>query len=885
MKRLSYIFASLMLLAAFSCSKPELAQEGPDIGDENIPGSISFVFDEIPEDGYTVLGEPETKSYFDVSNNINTPERIKSVMSDLNYYLFKNGVLFRQGYYADYRNASISVSDNASYNLYVIMNFGTQKSLSSGYAESRMASEYSLSYPQNNYNSRISTYGLPGYAKVTGFTRSFSGTIHLTHLTHTLRVRIDKSLLPGNMGREMEITSMSIKHGAYNVKPFAASSKSTTNYYQDNLWTGTGQVDYAVNDDIARLNRGEEVVFYLLENMSGTYSAITNWKDKIPSNLPTDGLIRDYATYLEFTCDEKEASSLYEHNIYRCFLGNSPSDFNVRRNESTVIIPTFTKETVIDDDWVIEQGEVTQRSIGFKSSDEHDAGWLGFSDKANNVVLKNYPTQMSLRFLDDGSPVPPGLIKEIGVGFCVTPGLLSTPVPTVLIRSSDNEMWLEVSTDEVCEYMGVFGQQPLYAMFPVNITLKDGKQFVDYIKVQKSAFNFEFIYNAGYDLAINGDDYANAFMRAHELHFAIKPHVSEVDKQAIYTTHHVDVPYYHESTYVLGQESNYDYMTYNLNYREFYCFPSTRSISWNDYGDSSLEFNGYSFNNGEFDPENSLGVLGSAFARMMTNRYLYCQTLVPLDVNKYYYYPGVCVGATFGDADVNQFSAQLVLRLGLKHYIGGTIKWYSARDMVIGGQQNADETHDYHPYAGELIPIHFPGHQHRVIDGNMYNSGCTQDYCKYNGNRKIVVNGQKYYRTFLHRSTCFRTSLGEDGRFWDSPISQIYAPDYDDGNYYARPENDLPVFDCGTAFNQPIPYNCFKNPSQTNWATYLSPIELQLKCPMLYILNLGNGTSACYYPDLSNRLGLYIAFRDFSTSALGESPLQKYYLYALQRAL
>ncbi len=879
MKRFIYTFASLMLFAAFSCSKPELVHEGSDIGDESIPGAISFVFDDIPEDGYTVLGEPETKSHFDVSNNVNTPERIKSVMSDLNYYLFKNGVLFKQGYYADYRNASISVSDNASYNLYVIMNFGDRINLTSGTSETYMTSQYSLSYPQNNYNSRISTYGLPGYAKVTGFTRSFSGTIHLTHLTHTLRVRIDKSLLPGNTGREMDITSMSIKHGAYNVKPFAASSKSTTSYYQDNLWTGTGCVDYAVNDDIARLNRGEEVVFYLLENMSGTYSAITNWKDKIPSNLPTDGLIRDYATYLEFTCDEKEASSLYEHNIYRCFLGNSPSDFNVRRNESTVIIPTFTKETVIDDDWVIEQGDVTQRSIGLYMF--NTSNYIN-----NNVVLKNYPIETHVRFKDDFSSVSPNLIKGISVGSCVTPGLLSTPIPTVVLRNSNTGVWLEVSTDEVCNYMGVFGQQPLYAVFPVTITLQDDNQFVDYIKVQKSAFNFEFFYDAGNELTLIGDDYAEAFMRANDLFFVMKPYVSEVDKQATFNTHHLDTPYYHESTYAFGSEQNYEWMSYNRTYREFYCFPSSEAVSWNDsYSGFDINTSGFNDNTGEFEPEHSIGILGSAFSFMMKNRYLYTKTLIGLDSNKYYYYPGMGVGSTFDELITGQFSAQLVIRLGLRRNSDGNIRWYSARDMVQGGEASSLETHEYHPYAGELMPVHLPGHQHRVIDDNMYNSGCTQDYCKYNGNRKLVVNGQKYYRTFLHRSSCFRKSLGEDGRFWDSPVSQVYAPDYDDGNYLARPENDLPVFDCGTAFNQPVPYNCFTNPSKTNWSTYLSPIELQLKCPMLYILNLGNGTSACYYPDLSNRFGLYIAFRDFSTSTLGESPLQKYYLYALQRAL
>ena len=327
-------------------------------------------------------------------------------------------------------------------------------------------------------------------------------------------------------------------------------------------------------------------------------------------------------------------------------------------------------------------------------------------------------------------------------------------------------------------------------------------------------------------------------------------------------------------------------MSYNRTYREFYCFPSSRAVSWNDsYFGFDINYSEFNDHTGEFEPENSIGILGSAFSLMMKNRYLYTKTLIGLDSNKYYYYPGMGVGSTFDELITGQFSAQLVIRLGLRNNRDGNIRWYSARDMVQGGEASSLETHEYHPYAGELMPIHLPGHQHRVIDDNMYNSGCTQDYCKYNGNRKLVVNGQKYYRTFLHRSSCFRKSLGEDGRFWDSPVSQVYAPDYDDGNYLARPENDLPVFDCGTAFNQPVPYNCFTNPSKTNWSTYLSPIELQLKCPMLYILNLGNGTSACYYPDLSNRFGLYIAFRDFSTSTLGESPLQKYYLYALQRAL
>ncbi len=280
--------------------------------------------------------ESETKSSF-------ADESLERI-SNLNYYLFRNGDLVGQEYFANCTDMHITLpSATDSYNLYILANTG-QQHINPATKEADMGTAVHIDYfSKDNYHAIISAYGFPMSTKIKDFTAESILTFSLRRLVHTLYVKVNTDKLTTT---EMEFTGLSIKQAPRDVFPFAEQSKAR--------FAIDGDGENLSDEDLRRLNAGEVVALYLLENMRGTLlPGNTDWKTKIPDRIPSDHE-KSLASYIELTARAKTITAEYENNIYRAYLGTGPSDFNVRRNTFFTLTNNFTNDMIVNEGWRVE---------------------------------------------------------------------------------------------------------------------------------------------------------------------------------------------------------------------------------------------------------------------------------------------------------------------------------------------------------------------------------------------------------------------------------------------------------------------------------------------------------------------------------------------------
>ena len=128
-------------------------------------------------------------------------------------------------------------------------------------------------------------------------------------------------------GESISVKSVQVKNMASSVCPFGSGYKA-----DETVETG----DRSSASDIASLNAGRSVYYYVAENLQGEEPGIDEPGSKIPS-YDYSFVDPDKATYLEVKCTHSRAGNDTD-TVYRLFLGgNSTTDFNIRRNTSYVI--------------------------------------------------------------------------------------------------------------------------------------------------------------------------------------------------------------------------------------------------------------------------------------------------------------------------------------------------------------------------------------------------------------------------------------------------------------------------------------------------------------------------------------------------------------------
>ncbi len=359
--------AGILSALAFACQSIELPAEEDEKPQEENPVTLKIKLSCELLDTETA---EDTRSRHDVS--------ILRKISNVNYYLFREGSLVAQEYFDDAEDFAVTLpSYGEQYDLYILANVG-RKSVHDDILEADMATEVHQDYgSRDDYFNTIGDYGFPMSLIVNGFSVAGTEELKLRRLVHTLYVRADTQDLDTT---EMEFTGLAIRNAARDVYPFSAGSRAE--YFID------GDAADFDNDDLEALNNGETVTLYLLENMRGElFAGNTDWKNKVPANMNPKSE-RDCASYIELTSSAQTSTAYYAHNTYRAYIGSSASDCDVRRNAYSTLNNRFTNDMIVDEEWRIDSDTpVVTETLAFVDKSGYSAG----DDVVEVDKVKLYP--------------------------------------------------------------------------------------------------------------------------------------------------------------------------------------------------------------------------------------------------------------------------------------------------------------------------------------------------------------------------------------------------------------------------------------------------------------------------------------------------------------
>ena len=270
------------------------------------------------------------------------PATALTSVSNINYYLFHDGTLARQEYFPDADDFTVILpSGTQTYNLYLLANVG-RVTIPSGTAEADMGEAVCVDYQtRENYFSTIAADGFPMSRVLTGFGASSGGRYSLKRLVHTLYVTADTDALQVT---SMTFTGVRIRQAPRNVFPFAAGGSKATA-------TIDGDAANLSAADLDRLNAGQTVTLYLLENMRGDLiPGNSSWRNKVPSAIASQ-TERALASYIEMSATVVTPTATYENNVYRAYLGRDAANFDCERSTYFMLRNNFTSDMVVGDDW------------------------------------------------------------------------------------------------------------------------------------------------------------------------------------------------------------------------------------------------------------------------------------------------------------------------------------------------------------------------------------------------------------------------------------------------------------------------------------------------------------------------------------------------------
>lgn len=226
---------------------------------------------------------------------------------DINVYAFRNGVLVDAIYTEDMSEISLDLVKGGSYSIYALANVGEMASPKNE-DEFRDACMFGISdlseleevLPMRWESGNVSVR--PGMKPV---------VIRLRRLVARMDFSVDKSLLEG-----LSVRAVRLCQSACVVRPFKKYGGGGSRA-ESGMEVIDG--DYATEDDLMRLNRGDRVSFYTLENCQGILLPGNEdpWA-KVPSNI---GDADDRCTYLEAHCVFEDDGLLEGEVVYRFYLG------------------------------------------------------------------------------------------------------------------------------------------------------------------------------------------------------------------------------------------------------------------------------------------------------------------------------------------------------------------------------------------------------------------------------------------------------------------------------------------------------------------------------------------------------------------------------------
>lgn len=305
------------------------------------------------EEMETVYIDPNAES-FDITVGVDDPETIGphtkssftdadlSRISDMNILIYHEGVFLKDysKYITDLSSIKLTLPGGKDgFNIYLVGNVGEVDAPES---ESDIDE---LQYVVSSYND-FRAKGFPVANVYRNYAKGSQTNLKVKRLVGQYNVRIDASATDA----EYTVKDLRMINCALDVYPFATDKKATV--FGKVISTQTG--DILTADDIQKLNAGETVPLYFIENLQGVLLPNnTDRKNKIPSIVGDE--YAKYCTYIEITADIQTASAKYTNGKYRFYLGqDETTDFSIRRNTVYNATLDFTQNMVSEEDWRIE---------------------------------------------------------------------------------------------------------------------------------------------------------------------------------------------------------------------------------------------------------------------------------------------------------------------------------------------------------------------------------------------------------------------------------------------------------------------------------------------------------------------------------------------------
>lgn len=293
--------------------------------------------------------------------------RGEAVVYNWNLFVFEDGILVGK-YYKEGQNGGpagdieFNVKLDYPYDFLAVANVGNR---TGGFAPGATKAQVEA---MTISDIDIASNGLPmSWSGSQSFTRAQYEAnqaklqVNMTRLVSKYEIVVNKSNLTV---WSFEVTSLTMK-GAGSVKPFSATGTNAGN-------SNSTVNDQATASDLVLMNGGSPAVFYPVENVFSTPSALSGNTDpwnKVPGNLSTG----QYPSYIEMTATARltDGTALPKTVTYRFYLGqDATKDFNVIRNTSNKITFSPDDETIKNGhggNWKIEPGPFSDsRTLRFE---------------------------------------------------------------------------------------------------------------------------------------------------------------------------------------------------------------------------------------------------------------------------------------------------------------------------------------------------------------------------------------------------------------------------------------------------------------------------------------------------------------------------------------
>ena len=328
--------AALAILLSMSCTKKEVLFPTVSDGDF-LKKEINWKVDEY--DG-------ETKG---------VPDSVQDKISDANIIVFDaRGKLVGNcgGYMKSISH--LVFPEKGEYSIYVIANAGNLSGI----------------YPEDEEDMEDFSFDMPSAASISGTGLPMSGyncfntessgflDLNLTRLVTKLYVKFNKEDMKPEYRKNTCVTSLGIRQEAVDIYPFALGGSTATKATAEKEWG-----DKATEEEIAVINDGGMVTFYVPTNMQGDLlEEDIDQADKVPGMLEMEYDVDFYIfgpllTYLEMHCRVEDDAAVYQDVVFRHYIGGSAATGPDNYNCSFNIYPNRTREMtlVLSGDDVIKQ--------------------------------------------------------------------------------------------------------------------------------------------------------------------------------------------------------------------------------------------------------------------------------------------------------------------------------------------------------------------------------------------------------------------------------------------------------------------------------------------------------------------------------------------------